>query len=260
MVDAPTHSTVLNAGSRMPVFEVGESIDDFDLLGVLGKGAFATVFRARQKSLLRIVALKISRDQGFEPQTLAQLEHPNIVRVFDQRQIAEHKLRLLYMQYVAGGTLHDVLTYLREHPSTERNGGTLLAAVDAALVRNGESPSPRLDDALPAAKRQLAASGLLARIANGRSHGPCPSGRRAAPRYQAGQRSGWFGYAAQTGRLQHQLFQTRRCDSRRFFWGNAGLHVPPSNWKPTTPRTSALPRRSTPAATSTRWAWCCGNY
>ena len=75
----------------------------------LGKGAFATVFLARQRSMQRLVALKISRDRGFEPQTLAQLDHPHIVRVFDQRQLPDHKLRLLYMQYVAGGTLQGVV-------------------------------------------------------------------------------------------------------------------------------------------------------
>ena len=66
-----------------------QRIDDFDLLSSLGKGAFATVFLARQRSMQRLVALKISRDRGFEPQTLAQLDHPNIVRVFDQRQLAD---------------------------------------------------------------------------------------------------------------------------------------------------------------------------
>ena len=40
------------------------------------------VFLARQQSMQRLVALKISADKGTEPQTLAQLDHDYIVRVF----------------------------------------------------------------------------------------------------------------------------------------------------------------------------------
>ena len=48
------------------------------------------VIFARQRNMQRLVALKVSADRGQEPQTLAQLDHPNIVRVYDQRVIAEH--------------------------------------------------------------------------------------------------------------------------------------------------------------------------
>jgi serine/threonine protein kinase len=139
-IDAPTHSTVLVAAARVPEFEVGQKLDDFELVAPLGKGAFASVFRARQVSMQRTVALKISRDRSAEPQTLAQLEHPNIVRVFDQRQLAESKLRLLYMQYVPGGTLQDVLEYLRRTPMSAPSGAALVAAIDRALAHNGEEP------------------------------------------------------------------------------------------------------------------------
>src|SRR6185436_3736876 len=63
----------------------GERIDDFDLLARLGEGAFAKVYLARQNSMQRLVALKVSADRGSEPQTLAQLDHDQIVRVYDQR-------------------------------------------------------------------------------------------------------------------------------------------------------------------------------
>lgn len=138
-IDAPTQSTVMVSTERIPAFEPGQQVDDFDLLSSLGKGAFASVFRARQRSMQRIVALKISRDRSMEPQMLAQLEHPHIVRVFDQRQMPQYKLRLLYMQYVPGGTLQGVVEFARKAP-TGRGGGTLLAAVDQALSRNGEDP------------------------------------------------------------------------------------------------------------------------
>ena len=139
-LEAPEQTTVLVPAERVPVFEAGQRVDDFDLLAPLGKGAFASVFLARQCSMQRLVALKISRDRGFEHQTLAQLDHPAIVRVFDQRQLPEHKLRLLYMQYVQGGTLQGVIEHARRVPATHRQGATLLDAVDRALARNGEQP------------------------------------------------------------------------------------------------------------------------
>ncbi len=121
--------------------EVGHQIDDFDLLARLGKGAFATVFLARQRSLQRLVALKISADHGSEPQTLAQLDHPHIVHVYDQRILEDRQERLLYMQYEAGGTVQEVIERARQLRPEERNGQTLLDAVERALVDRGESPA-----------------------------------------------------------------------------------------------------------------------
>jgi len=118
--------------------DAGHTLDDFELLVALGRGAFAKVFLARQKSMQRLVAVKVSADSGTEPQTLAQLDHDYIVRVFDQRVLPEHRLRLLYMQYVPGGTLHSVVKQVRETPPSERTGKLLLSVVDAALEQRGE--------------------------------------------------------------------------------------------------------------------------
>jgi serine/threonine protein kinase len=85
------------------------------------------------------VALKISADRGTEPQTLAQLDHPNIVRVYDQRLLEGRKLRMLYMQYVAGGTLQHVIEQTRDLPAEERHGVRFLGAIDRALDARGES-------------------------------------------------------------------------------------------------------------------------
>lgn len=118
----------------------GETIDDFDLLLRVGQGAFATVFLARQRSMQRIVALKVSADEGTEPQTLAQLDHDNIIRVYDQRLIPERRLRLLYMQYASGGTLADILHALRSVPRMLWSGREYLRALDRGLEDRGESP------------------------------------------------------------------------------------------------------------------------
>jgi serine/threonine protein kinase len=143
VVDPMLRTTIEVSGKPRQAIEVmpGEVIDDFDLLLILGKGAFATVFLARQRSMQRIVAVKISADKGHEPQTLAQLDHNNIVRVYDQRSVPDRGLRLLYMQYAAGGTLASLIRSLADVPRENWSGVAFLKAIDEALDARGEMPS-----------------------------------------------------------------------------------------------------------------------
>ena len=120
-------------------FAAGETVDDFQLFTELGSGAFAQVFLARQLSLERLVALKISKHTGNEPQTLAQLDHPYVVRVFDQRASKSPPASLLYMEVVPGGTLADVAQRVREIPPPQRTGQLLLDVVDEHLASSGSA-------------------------------------------------------------------------------------------------------------------------
>jgi serine/threonine protein kinase len=133
-------TTTLRAPQPMVQLSPGDQVDDFDLLTLLGEGAFAKVFLARQRSLQRLVALKVSAARGTEPQTLAQLDHPHIVRVYDQRTVPGGGMRLLYMPYLAGGTLQSVLETIRSVPPEKRSGKTLIEAIDRVLQRRGEEP------------------------------------------------------------------------------------------------------------------------
>lgn len=137
--DAAPRTTIMMSREAIQKVEVGATVDDFDLLAQLGEGAFATVFLARQRSMQRLVALKVSSDRGNEPQTMAQLDHPHIVRIYDQRQLADRGIRLLYMQYVPGGTLYEVLDHARQVPPAERHGRMFLEVIDRSLDRRGES-------------------------------------------------------------------------------------------------------------------------
>ncbi len=65
---------------------------DYDLLEEAGRGGMGVVFKARHKSLDRIVALKVLRSEGtgedrkrFDREALAvaRLHHPNIVQVYE---------------------------------------------------------------------------------------------------------------------------------------------------------------------------------
>ena len=91
--------------------------DDYDLLGVLGKGGMGYVYKALQKKLNREVALKVldtSSDKEsierfyMEAQAMKELDHQNLVQVYDFGE--QSNQFFIAMTYVKGSTLADVLT------------------------------------------------------------------------------------------------------------------------------------------------------
>jgi serine/threonine protein kinase len=122
------------------LLEVGDRVGDYELLGELGCGGFARVFLARQLSLDRLVALKVSADVGHEARTLARLEHEHIVQVLGVSVDAERCLRLLAIRYEPGATLERVLQRLAGRPFRERGGPALLEAASGATPPNGAGP------------------------------------------------------------------------------------------------------------------------
>lgn len=137
--------SLLNRDSQefLDQLSAGQQFEDFDLILKLGEGSFAKVFLAKQRSMQRLVALKISADRGNEAETLSQFDHDYIVRVYDQRIIPEKGVRLLYMQYVSGGTLHDVVQHLKQHAPDNPRGNILFDAVDQQLRLRGEGRQGR---------------------------------------------------------------------------------------------------------------------
>jgi serine/threonine protein kinase len=137
---APDYRPPVAPGGRGPapllgLPSVGQRLDDFELLAVLGSGAFATVYLARQVSLDRPVALKVSANRGHEARTLASLEHDHIVRVFSEVVDPERDLRLLCMQYVSGTTLERVIRELARRDRRQWSGRAVLEAIDASSTR-----------------------------------------------------------------------------------------------------------------------------
>jgi len=118
---------------------------NYDLLGEIGRGGMGVVYRARQRSADRIVALKlIRRDQlamlprdtqtGLiqrfqqEGQTAAQLDHDNIVTVYEVGEVDGQPF--FSMHLVDGLSVSDVL---RDGPLDNRRAATYMESVTRAV-------------------------------------------------------------------------------------------------------------------------------
>ena len=95
-----------------------QQIPGFQILGKLGAGAMATVFKARQLSLDRIVAVKVlpkklGESQEFverfyrEGRAAARLNHNNIVQAIDVGEAGGY--HYFVMEYIDGKTVYDDL-------------------------------------------------------------------------------------------------------------------------------------------------------
>ena len=119
---------------------IGTTLGKYKILATLGQGGMARVYRARQESLDREVAVKVlppwyAADRSFvdrfeqEAKLVARLSHPNIVTVHDASQENGHLY--IVMQLVDGGTLKNLLDTLRESHGTN---GAFMDLLDANRI------------------------------------------------------------------------------------------------------------------------------
>ncbi|MDD4889984.1 MAG: serine/threonine-protein kinase [Phycisphaerae bacterium] len=105
-----------------------QQIPGHQILGKLGSGAMATVFKARQLSLDRIVAIKVlpkkwSSDREFvdrfykEGKAAAQLSHNNIVQAYDVAEAGGY--HYFIMEFVDGHTVFDDLAKGKPYSEAE---------------------------------------------------------------------------------------------------------------------------------------------
>lgn len=93
---------------------VGERFLDFDLIGELGRGAFARVYLASIPKLGgRLAALKLAWHSGAEAKILGRLQHPNIMPIHSADADPHTRLTAVCMPYLGGATLRDVMDRLR---------------------------------------------------------------------------------------------------------------------------------------------------
>ncbi|HYO60004.1 serine/threonine-protein kinase, partial [Archangium sp.] len=110
-------------GSELEGSFVGTVVElpGYELVHVLGRGGMGEVWLARQKSLGRMVAVKVlpprlAKDPEFvtrfdkEATALAALNHPNIVQIIDRGVAGEHYF--FVMEYVEGRSLREVMREL----------------------------------------------------------------------------------------------------------------------------------------------------
>src|SRR5688572_12070445 len=107
------------------VDELVSAFPQLEVLELIGHGGMGAVYKARQKSLGRLVALKILAPQhaanpdfserfSREAQVLAEVNHPNIVTVHDFGQAGE--FFFLLMEFVDGVNLRKAMTAGRLTP------------------------------------------------------------------------------------------------------------------------------------------------
>src|SRR6185503_16597639 len=116
------------------------TIPGYQLLGKLGKGAMATVYKAKQLSLDRIVAIKVlpkrlSENPEFverfykEGRAAAKLNHNNIVQAIDVSESAGY--HYFVMEFVDGVTVYDELAKSRVYD--EKKAVDIILQVARAL-------------------------------------------------------------------------------------------------------------------------------
>ncbi len=137
----PTSTGALSGDHDEP--EIGELSSAYTLLGELGRGGNAIVYRAVDRSLLREVAIKVVRPRfsesgqealarlAREARTVARLQHPNIVTVYAVRQLADGGLALV-MQLIAGRTLKQAL--VDDGPFTPERAERVVKDIAEALA------------------------------------------------------------------------------------------------------------------------------
>ncbi len=128
----------------MPAFP-GKRLGVYELEEELGRGAMGVVYRGRQMTLDRVVAVKVLleslvSDESFvtrfirEARLVASLNHPNIVHVYD----AGRSENLLYfaMEYISGPTVTQLLRQKGKLPIAQavEIGAQVAAALEYAHV------------------------------------------------------------------------------------------------------------------------------
>lgn len=102
---------------------IGKTLGKYRLVGKLGSGGMAEVYKAYQPGLDRFVAIKVMHEHlGQDPEfvrrfqreasTAGRLAHPNVVQILDFDQVAG--IYFMVMQFINGPSLKDEFKALRQ--------------------------------------------------------------------------------------------------------------------------------------------------
>jgi serine/threonine-protein kinase len=143
------------AGVEPPLGMLRQAIAGYELLEELGRGGMGVIFKARQVSLGRLVALKMVLAGDFqsperrgrflaEAAAVARLQHPNVVQIYDCGTYEDRPY--FSMELCQGGSLAQ---RLRSGPLLPREAATLLrslaegaqAAHDQGIIHRDLKPA-----------------------------------------------------------------------------------------------------------------------
>jgi serine/threonine protein kinase/Flp pilus assembly protein TadD len=130
--------------------EPGSSLHGYDLLGILGRGAFGCVYLARQAGLAnRFVVLKVSPLSDHEPQLLASLQHTHIVPIYSCHR--DEQWQSICMPFLGLVTLAE----LRPEGTRLSESGQAMLSTVAAKKADTVAASTRSTGKLPADINEL---------------------------------------------------------------------------------------------------------
>jgi serine/threonine protein kinase len=203
----------------LPPEQIAPHFPQLEILECLGRGGMGVVYKARQKTLNRLVALKLLapervRDAKFaerftrEAQALAALNHPNIVTIYDFGQAGG--FYFLLMEFVDGVNLRQLLRTRKIAPEEALAivpplCDALQFAHDRGIIHRDIKPENLLLDKVGRVK--VADFGIAKML--GTVNGGCSGGGTAAPENATQSAVGTPGYSA-----PEQKTDPQRVDSR----------------------------------------------
>ncbi len=122
----------IKVATRKAVLKAPEG---YEILGELGRGAMGVVYKAKQKGLKRLVALKMILSAGraskieiarfrIEAEAVAKLDHPNILKIYDIGEL--DNLPFFSLEFVSGGTLS---SRLKNNIPTARQAAIMIRGI-----------------------------------------------------------------------------------------------------------------------------------
>lgn len=138
-----THSQIARLNQAIDddsMYKPAQQIPGFQILSKIGQGAMAVVFKAKQLSLDRIVAIKVlpkrlSENAEFverfyrEGRAAARLNHPYIVQAYDVGE--SNGYHYFVMEYIDGDTIYDRIT--GDRPMEESHALSIIIQCARAL-------------------------------------------------------------------------------------------------------------------------------